>query len=60
MFSLQKRRLRGDLMNVHKYLKGGCKEYRARLFSVVPGARTKGGEHKLEVIASGTSSVLSR
>ena len=32
----------GDLSDVHKYLKGGCKEDGARIISVVPSARTKG------------------
>jgi len=48
LFSLEDSRLREDLLNVYKYLKGECGEDRTRLFPVVPSGKTRGNGHQLK------------
>lgn len=45
--SVEERSLRGDLINVHKYLMGGSDDG-SRLFSLEPIYRTRDSVHKLK------------
>lgn len=47
MFSLVKRKLRGNLINMHKNLMGGSEDKGAKLFPVVPSEKVQSEIHEI-------------